>query len=78
MADVILQKVHFALLPGDDFYFPSESLTARISYVDYDGSKALKAVEDGEAIDAAFLRKYCPNIVSGLDSLEKFLTAISC
>lgn len=76
MADYLLENHGIALLPGDDFYYPEESLTARIAFVDYDGSVALNKFEMIGDINLAELLEIYPQVSEGLDKLEKFLGSL--
>lgn len=67
----LLNDVGVAILPGIAFGRPETELTARLSYVDFDGARALSALEtmpkDYEP-DEAFIRKYCGD---NLEAMEK-------
>ena len=45
----LLEEIGVALLPGKAFGMPSEFLTARLAYVDFDGVAALKVAADFES-----------------------------
>lgn len=47
----ILQQTGVALLPGEAFGMPASSLTVRLSYVDFDGGKALACYSDNDKLD---------------------------
>jgi len=67
----LLNDVGVAILPGTAFGRPATELTARLSYVDFDGSRALSAIETKPtdyAPDEEFIRQYCGN---NIDALEK-------
>ncbi len=75
LCDLLLKETGVALLPSYDFGSPSEELTARLSYVDFDGGNALKvAAEDYEnkELDNAFLEKCCPKMVEAVDLILQF------
>ncbi|MBT4792689.1 MAG: aminotransferase class I/II-fold pyridoxal phosphate-dependent enzyme, partial [Halobacteriovoraceae bacterium] len=55
LCNYILDKFQIALLPGDDFYYPAESLTARLAFVDYDGEKVLAAAKNTPHINEDFV-----------------------
>ncbi len=72
----LLQDTGIALLPSYDFGRPSEELTARLSYVDFDGARALERVQQDYAdrsLDQAFLQHCCPNLLEAMDKLEEWL-----
>lgn len=58
-----------AILPGESFGENAGRLTARLAFVDFDGSKALEALNAGESLDQAFLERYCPNVIEGIQAL---------
>lgn len=62
----LLDDTGVALLPGSAFGRPARELTARLAYVDFDGAKALAAVEalppDAE-LDDEFLEVYCEPVL---------------
>ena len=70
LCDRILEETGVALLPGKEFGMPSEELTVRIAYVDFDGVKSLAAAELLDSInqiDDEFLDYYCGNILKAID-----------
>ncbi len=73
----LLEKYQIALLPGDDFYYPIDSLTARLAFVDYNGKDVMNAAKKSEQLNKQFIEKYCPNVKNGLDVLNNFLDSIS-
>lgn len=79
MCEFFLQEWGIALLPGQAFGRPPEELTARLSFVDFDGSAALHALRMGKGTDAnsQWLSTYCPRIVAAMAALQQGLTTIS-
>lgn len=71
MCQRLLNDEGVAILPGTAFGRPQNELTARLSYVDFDGARALSALEtkapDYEP-DEAFIRQYCG---ANLEAMEK-------
>ena len=63
-----LEDIQVAFLPGDDFGRPSDELTVRIAYVDFDGKLALEAAKN-EEINEEFLRRYCSNTMVAIDRI---------
>jgi aspartate aminotransferase len=56
---------------------PSEELTARIAYVDFDGVKALSAVEmlnSKNQVNDEFLEYYCGNILKAIDLIIDWIS----
>jgi len=73
----LLEDTGIALLPSFDFGRPSEELTARLSYVDFDGAAALATAADkyaDKSLDQAFLRLCCPRMIAAMDTLEEWLS----
>ncbi|MFZ9388233.1 MAG: pyridoxal phosphate-dependent aminotransferase [Chitinophagaceae bacterium] len=66
LCDLLLEETGVAILPGVDFNRPASELSARLSYVDFDGAKALGAsyrVPLYEKFDDDFLEQYCGQVV---------------
>lgn len=78
MCHHFLEVCRVAMLPGEDFYMPVDSLTARVATVDYDGGFVLElAKKHSRGIDSSFIEEYCPSLKNGMDRLEAFLTNLS-
>jgi aspartate aminotransferase len=75
LCDQLLERMGVALLPSYDFGRPSEELTARLSYVDFDGEQALKvAAEYGDQeLDEAFLQQCCPRVLEAMSRIEEWV-----
>ena len=69
----LLDDAGVACLPGTDFGRPESELSLRMAYVDFDGSKALKAAGPKARIDEAFIRAHCPNLLNAMDRIEDLL-----
>jgi len=68
----ILEETGVALLPGVDFGQSPDELSARLSYVDFDGKKALALMKkDGEIND---MDEVAPNIVLACQQLKEWLS----
>jgi aspartate aminotransferase len=66
----LLEETGVAVLPGYVFGRPEDEFTARISYVDFDGAKALAASEQinsKEKINGEYLNSYCSNTLEAID-----------
>ena len=65
----LLEDTGVAILAGSEFGRPRGELTARLSYVDFDGAEALIASE-GIPLDASlpddFLANHCPRVLEGV------------
>lgn len=70
LCERLLDEQGVAVLPGMDFGHRRDVLTARLSYVDFDGSRALKAAEAvprDQPLGEEFLKTNCPRVVKGID-----------
>ena len=70
LCESLLKDCGIACLPGSVFGRPRNELTVRMAYVDFDGARALAAVEqlpNDVAISKDFLQTYCGNIMDALD-----------
>ncbi len=75
----LLNEAGVALLPGSDFGRAPEELTARIAYVDFDGSNALEAARKeypDKPIDTDFVKIYCPRICEAFERLKGWLKSL--
>jgi aspartate aminotransferase len=76
LCERLLDDTGVALLPGAAFGRPDDELGARLSYVDFDGPKALAAVQvipREQPLDETFLRRQAPRILAAIDALAKWL-----
>jgi aspartate aminotransferase len=65
----LLEDTGVALLPGSAFGRPEEEFTTRLAYVDFDGAKALAAVEmlpPHKTPDEDFLNTNCSHIIEAI------------
>ena len=72
----LLQDTGVATIPGESFGRPPEELTLRMAYVDFDGGAALAAVAaraSNTALDDAFLRASCPQVVEAVARVADWL-----
>lgn len=66
LCEQLLDDTGVAILPGIDFNRPADELSARLSYVDFDGAKALTAsygISLHEKLPGDFAERYCPNVI---------------
>ncbi|MEQ9415429.1 MAG: aminotransferase class I/II-fold pyridoxal phosphate-dependent enzyme [Cyclobacteriaceae bacterium] len=68
----ILEETGVALLPGVDFGQSPEELSARLSYVDFDGKKALDLMKKHGQIND--MDEVAPNIVQACQQLKRWLS----
>lgn len=79
LCEEILHESGVALLPGEAFGRPETELSARLSFVDFDGEAALayRKAAPSANLDEAFLRQYCPAMVAAMDSLHAYLKQLA-
>ena len=76
----LLRETGVAILPGTELGRPDEELTARLAYVDFDGSKALDAVSvipREQPLDEIFLKRHCPRVVEAIHAMSAWVTALA-
>ncbi|MCH7871306.1 MAG: aminotransferase class I/II-fold pyridoxal phosphate-dependent enzyme [Planctomycetes bacterium] len=72
----LLDETGVALLPGAAFVRPRSELTARLSYVDFDGPAALAASEElplDAAIPEDFIGDWCGNVCRGVKRIADWV-----
>ena len=79
-AENLLKIEHTALLPGEALLMEEGNFSLRCSYVDYDGSAALKSWYEkppaNETEVDAFVQKHCPLIINGVKHISRYLEQI--
>jgi aspartate aminotransferase len=73
LANYILEKYTFAMLPGIDFGFEKEDLFFRIAFVDFNGEEVLQCYKETYKIDLNFLKNKTPNIFAGVEKVKRFM-----
>jgi aspartate aminotransferase len=77
LCEKVLQETGVGMLPGVEFGRPAEEYSARIAYVDFDGTEALKQADilfvEEKCSHENFVRDYCPRIVQPIDRLGNWL-----
>lgn len=76
LARRLLDDAGVAVLAGSEFGRDAEELTLRLAYVDFDGAKAMAALEARAAdyeIDAHFLEVHCHAVLQGIDRMCEWL-----
>ncbi len=74
----LLEQTGVAILPGSAFGRPKEEFTARISYVDFDGTRALAAAEElnsDKEFNGDFVENYCATTLKAVDLICDFIKA---
>lgn len=80
MIDKILEETGVAFLPGEDFGRFEEELSARLAYVDFDGTKTLQASMDESGtnlLSDSFLKEYAPNVTTGIEKISDWVKNIN-
>ena len=75
----LLEDTGGALLPGSVFGRPEEEFTARLSYVDFDGSRALAAAETitpDESLSEEFLSTYFSHQIEGVSKIISWVKTL--
>ncbi|MBN1340938.1 MAG: aminotransferase class I/II-fold pyridoxal phosphate-dependent enzyme, partial [Bacteroidales bacterium] len=73
----LLDETGVAMLPGSDFGRQPEELTARIAYVDFNGTNALKSASEeyaGATLNGGFVNKNCRKLTDAFDVLGNWLS----
>lgn len=76
LCDALLRDTGVAILPGVDFGRKPTELTARLAFVDFDGSEALDSYPEDANIDRIFLEKYCTKTITAIDLLVDWLNGL--
>lgn len=75
MCERLLEEAGVALLPGVDFLRAATDLTARLSFVDFDGGEALEASRKiglDAPLPADFVEGHCARMVAGLERIGEW------
>ena len=75
LCEQLLEEEGVAILPGADFNRPEEELSARLSYVDFDGAKALSAsttIPLHEPLPEDFTQQYCFNVIEAANKIAEW------
>jgi aspartate aminotransferase len=76
LCERLLTETGVAILAGSSFERPPQELTARLSYVNFDGTKALAASETIPLhleLPENFLMQYCANTIEGVQRISDWL-----
>ncbi len=71
LCERLLEKTGVALLPLSAFGMPEEFLGARLSYVDFDGQKALQMIKENPNARAESL---APQVIEGIQLIGEWIT----
>ena len=72
---LLLKETGVAILPGASFGRDPKELTARISYVNFDGAQALAAVTQDE-IGEEFLRRHCGECLEAVERICSWVESV--
>lgn len=79
LAEALLEEVGVACLPGSDFGRPTNELALRLSLVDFDGARALSAMQErnttGPELDEAFLEEHCGRVLEATRRIGAWMWA---
>lgn len=73
LAKHLLETYGLVALSGTAFGETPDRLTLRLSACDYDGAKALRAYQSGEALNEEFIARHAPNVDK---ALERFASCV--
>jgi aspartate aminotransferase len=75
LCEQLLDQTGVALLPGISFGMPSDAFTARLAYVDFDGTSALADIDSFESNGAeAFVARHASKMMDGTRLLCEWLS----
>ena len=72
----LLEETGVAILPGTSFGRPADELNVRLAYVDFDGGRAIAALDaQGDTVepDEAFLTEYCSSVYQAIEAFGEWL-----
>ncbi|PCI37621.1 MAG: aspartate aminotransferase [Elusimicrobia bacterium] len=76
LCERLLEDTGVAILPGSDFGRPPEELTARLAFVDFDGTRVLKTLASlpmDEEIGKEFLQEHCRPVLRAVELICAWL-----
>jgi aspartate aminotransferase len=76
LCERLLEDTGVAMLSGSAFGRPTSELTARLAYVDFDGTRALvnaQQIPIDQPLDQAFLESYCDRVLTAIDRVCDWL-----
>jgi aspartate aminotransferase len=76
LCERLLEEAGVAMLPGSNFGRPPDELTCRIAYVNFDGARALEAVDTidaSESLPDSFLEEYAAETLEALKRIPPWL-----
>ena len=79
LCEALLLETGAAILPGSAFGRPPSELTARLAYVDFDGSRVMAAMEhmeEDQAPGLEFFEQHCQNVVRATQRICEWVAAL--
>ncbi len=73
----LLENTGVAVLPGSPFGRPETEFTARLAYVDFDGSQLLQVIAENENLDELSIDEHCPNIAGAMKELGRWVNTLT-
>lgn len=76
--NTLLEETGIALLPGEAFGLQEAHITARLSYVDFNGQELLQILEKfpETKVDESFVEQNCPRIVLATKKMKAWLASL--
>jgi aspartate aminotransferase len=71
LAEIMLEEIGVAVLPGSDFGRPAGEFTFRLAFVDFDGEQALHLI-DSNLESEDFINRCCQDIKIGIEQLNNY------
>ena len=78
LCEKLLKETGVAILSGDAFLLPPEKLTARLAFVNFDGSKALAMSETiplSENLPEDFAKNYCISVIQAVQKIADWVNS---
>ena len=78
LCELLLEETGVAILPGSAFGRPPEELTVRISFVDFDGARALEGLRSlpmDRDPGVELLGEYCGRTVEAVQRIGEWVSA---
>ena len=77
LCEHLLEETGVAVLPGSAFGRDEIELTARLAYVDFDGSQILQTIKKTIDLDSLKMKDHCPNISEAMQALSVWLAKLT-
>src|SRR5690606_3529043 len=76
LCNQLLKETGVAILPGEDFNRPTGEISARLSYVDFDGAKAMSASRNyplHDQLPEDFTKRWCGQVIEAVEKLVEWV-----